>query len=172
MKKISLLYLLLVITFSTVQAQTVKLPNACKKILDKKFRGWKLAEIREDITAYFQKERPAYQLNLIKGDWNGDGKTDYAALIDHGKLKNAEGEIISDNRLMIAFVSAGNGYKHFRFDGGDYITVVEKGSQDYNYETQKTFRYKNDAIFDGIFEKAGISYIWNGKKFIAVVTSD
>lgn len=48
----------------------------------------------------------------------------------------------------------------------------KKGSRDYNFETGKNFIYKNDAIFVGIFEKAGESYVWQKGKFISIVTSD
>ncbi len=172
MKKIFLLAFLLFFAFSNIQAQSIELPNACRKILDKNYRGWKLAAIQKEISDYHRGNNFPYQPNLVKGDWNGDGKIDYAALIEHGKLKNSEGESIDDRRLMIAFVRAANGYKYFSFDGADSINLMKKGSKDYDYETNKTFRYKTDAIFVGHWEKGGVSYIWKNKKFIMIVTSD
>jgi hypothetical protein len=173
MIKTFFLFLLSVLALSTVQAQTIELPNACKKILDKNFRGWKLAKIRDDIIEYYREEKLPHQLNVIKGDWNGDGKSDYAALIEREKLKNNDGKVFDDESLIVAFIrGSGRGYKHYSFFGSEYITLMEKGSQDYSYETNKTFRYENDAIFSGYFEKGGTSHIWNGKKFIAIITSD
>ncbi|MET0753906.1 MAG: hypothetical protein ABWZ66_11055, partial [Pyrinomonadaceae bacterium] len=97
---------------------------------------------------------------------------DYAALIEHGKSKNGAGEIIGSRRLTIAFVSRGKGYRYFSFDGGDYIVLMKKGAEDYDYNTGKKFRYQTDAIFDGIWEKSGVSYVWKNGKFIEIVTSD
>ncbi len=172
MKQILLLTFLLIITLSNVQAQSIELPNSCKKLLDKNYQGWKFAPIQKDIKKYFQEKNLSDQLNLIKGDWNGDGKMDYAALIEHGKLKNSEGEIIGERRLTIAFVSRGKDYRHFSFDGGDYIVSMKKGAEDYDYNADKKFRYQTDAIFDGIWEKAGVSYVWKKGKFIEIITSD
>lgn len=172
MKKLFLLSFLLIIVFSNIQAQSIELPDACKKILDKNYRGWKLAGIQKDTIDYLRENNFPYQPNLVKGDWNGDGKIDYAVLIEHGKLKNIRGESIGNRRLMIAFVRAENSYKYFSFDGADYITLIKQGSEDYDYETDKTFRYKTDAIFVGFWEKAGVSYVWKSKKFIIIVTSD
>ncbi|MGC2235074.1 MAG: hypothetical protein WA584_02860 [Pyrinomonadaceae bacterium] len=172
MKRILLLSFLLIITLSNVQAQSVELPDSCKKLLDKNYQGWKPAPIQKDITDYFRGKNLSNQLNLVKGDWNGDGKMDYAALIKHGKSKNEAGEIIGDRRLTIAFVSRRKGYRHFSFDGGDYIVLMKKGSEDYDYNTDKKFRYRTDAIFDGIWEKAGVSYVWKNGKFIEIITSD
>lgn len=166
MKQLLLLTFLLIITLSNVQAQSVELPNSCKKILDKNYQGWKLAVINKDITDYLRKNNLPSQANIAKGDWNGDGKFDYAALVEREKSKNA------DRRLMIIFVRAGSGYKYFSFDGVDYIQPMKKGSKDYDYETGRTFRYQTDAVFAGFWEKGGTSYIWKKNKFTAIITSD
>ncbi len=113
-----------------------------------------------------------YSPNFIKGDWNGDGKIDYAVLIEQGKLENSQSEVIGERRFTVAFVRTQKSFKYFQFDGGDYIELMKKGSKDYNYETDKNFRYKTDAIFDGIWEKAGVSYVWERGKFIEIITSD
>lgn len=174
MKKFLLLLFLFHAAFSVNQAQTLELPDECKEILDKNYQGWKFAKVRDDIIDYFRRENLPYQLNLIKGDWNGDGKTDFAALVEHGKLKNYQGDITGNERFTIAFVRVRDGYRHFVLDngGGDYITLMKKGAKDYNYETDKNFQYKTDAIFDGYFEKGGVSYVWKNKKFRMIATSD
>lgn len=168
----SLLLIFFCAGFSAVQAQSINLPDGCKRILDKNFRGWKYAKVQKEISGYHRKNNFPFSPNLIKGDWNGDGKLDYAVLIVRGKLKNSQGEAIGERRLTIAFVRTRDGYKHFQFDGGDYIALMKKGSKDYDYETDKSFRYKTDAIFDGIWEKAGVSYVWTNGKFKEIITSD
>ena len=172
MKKLLLSIIFLCFCFSLVEAQSLKLPNECRKILDRKFRGWKLAKIQKDISDYYRKKNFAYSPNFIRGDWNGDGKNDYAILIEQGKLKNYLGEVYEDRRLIVIFIKTRKGFKYFRFDGADYIALMKKGSIDYNYETDKKFRYKTDAIFSGFWEKSGSSYVWRKGKFVQIATSD
>ena len=161
MKKTLLLTIFLCFSVSLVEAQSIKLPNECKSILDINFRGWKLAKIQKDISAYHKKRKFPFEPNLIKGDWNGDGKIDYAILIEHKKKAKT-----------VAFVGIQNKFKHFLLEGGDYIQIFKKGANDYNYDSQKGFKYKNDAIFVGSGECCGSSYIWRKEKFIGIVTSD
>ena len=172
MKKIILSVIVLCFCGSLVEAQSIKLPSECKSVLDKNFRGWKLAKIQKEISDYHQEKKLAYLPNFIKGDWNGDGESDYAVLIEQGKLKNGSGEVYKDRRLIIAFVKNRSGFKHFQFDGADSIGLMRKGSIDYNYETGKKFRYKTDAISNGFWEKSSESYIWRRRKFVRITTGD
>jgi hypothetical protein len=69
-------------------------------------------------------------------------------------------------------MKAQGGYKSYILDANDCIMSVNKGKKDYNFDTGKNFHYKNDAIFNYIWEKAGVSYIWQKGKFRSVTTSD
>ena len=160
---------LLILCFSMVptQAQQINLPKKCQKILNQKHPGWKIAEISPEILDWFQKSKQSYQPNLIKGDWNGDGKTDYALLIQKAKFRKNEPGV-----FLIAFVKNASSYSFHQLEGYDYIMLMKKGEKDYDFETDKTFVYKNDAIFAGIFEKAGTSFVWRKGRFIAILTSD
>ncbi len=172
MKKSLLILFFISVGFASSQAQSINLPNECQKILNKNFRGWKLAKIQKEIVKYHRRNNFPYAPNLVKGDWNGDGKIDYAVLIEQGKLENSRGEVIGEHRFTVVFVRTQKSFKSFLFNGGDYIELMKKDSKDYNYETDKNFRYKTDAIFDGIWEKAGVSYVWKKGKFVEIVTSD
>ena len=124
----------------------------------------------EGVTEYYKKEKITDAPNLVKGDWNGDGKEDYAALIEYGSEK-------VDDKMMpmvwtIAFIKSPKGYSHYKLEGGDYIQVVKKGKKDFNAETNKNFVHKTDAIFSGIWEKSGTVYVWDKTKFKSVITSD
>lgn len=82
MKKLLSLLFLLCIEFTLAQAQSINLPNECQRILATDFRSWKLSDVPDEIKNYYKRERAYEQPNLIKGDWNGDGKTDYAILLE------------------------------------------------------------------------------------------
>jgi hypothetical protein len=133
-----MILLVLFVYFTQIQAQKVNLPNDCLKILNKKFRGWKLVKVGvvEGVQGH----------NLINGDWNGDRKKDYAILIEYGRARRGDGSY-EPTAWTIAFVKQKNGYSFHKIDGGDSIFLMKKGERDYNYETGKNFTYKNDAIF-------------------------
>lgn len=153
--------LILMCGIVSVQAQSIKLPVECKKILDKRYERWKIGKIPKDVEAYHKEVKSPFEPYLIKGDWNGDGKTDYAILIRH-RNKNK----------TIAFIRQKTGYKFYNLEGGDYIQVFKKGEKDYDYTSDRDFMYKNDSIFVGFGECCGSSFIWRKGKFVGVVTSD
>jgi len=164
MKKILLLLFLLCNGFASSQAQSIKLPSECQKILKTKFRSWKMANVPDEIKDYYKRERAFELANLIKGDWNGDGKTDYAILLDN--KANVE------RRIILVLMKAKRSYKSYFLDGSDCIMSAKKGQKDYSFDTGKNFRYKNDAIFNYIWEKAGVTYVWEKGKFGIITTSD
>jgi hypothetical protein len=161
MKKLLLLLFLLCVAAAFNKAQSIKLPNECRKILNKNFRGWKFAQVPREVNAYHKERKFPFEPNFVRGDWNGDGKIDYAALIEHRKKTKT-----------IAFIQLQTKYKHYNLEGGDYIQIFKKGVKDYSYTSQKNFTYKNDSIFVGISECCGSSYIWRKGKFVRIITSD
>ena len=149
---------------SFVQAQSIKLPQDCKRILVKRFQSWRIAKIESSIIDYFKRDRSFEQPDLIRGDWNGDGKTDYAVLLENEKDPN--------KKITIALIKSRSSYSAYILDGYDCIMSMKKGDKDYNFETRKTFRYKRDAIFTYHWEKGGDSFVFEKGKFRAILTSD
>lgn len=164
MKTFGILISILLASLSIqTQAQTIRLPKTCRQILNKKFSGWKFADVPKDIKDYHKERKFPFEPNLIKGDWNGDGAKDYTVLIKPKK---------NSSNLAVAFLRTKTGYKHFVFEGGHYIQLFKKGEKDYSYDADKNFIYQNDAIFVGVGECCGSSYIWRRNKFVGVTTSD
>lgn len=171
MKKIyTIAFTLFCICLTSTNAMASELPPLCKIILDVKFPGWKMVEPIEGVSEYFKTEKITNAPNLTTGDWNGDGMEDVAVLIEYGSEK--VGDKMMPMVWTIAFIKSPKGYSHYKLEGGDYIQTVKKGKKDYNYDTQKNFVHKTDAIFSGIWEKSGTAYIWNKTKFKSVITSD
>lgn len=163
-KIVSLLLFFICIGIISSQGQTIKLPIDCQKILKNRFPSWKLAEVETGIIEYFNRERAFEQPNLIKGDWNGDSKKDYAVLLQN---KNN-----SEERIIVVLIKTRKSYKDYILEANDCLMSIKKGKKGYDFESKKSFRYKNDAIFSYLWEKAGISYVWEKGKFRAVSTSD
>lgn len=173
MKRFLLVTISLCIFSNIAFAQNSQLPENCRTILDKNFRGWKLAKVSGDIQKFLRENNSKNNSgNFLVGDWNGDGKSDYAVLINHGY------EVLNDGtklpgKVSVAFVSRGKNFKHFVLDTfGDYISLDKKGSTAYDHETKSPIKFGNDAVFVGIWEKAGTSYVWRKNKFINFLTSD
>lgn len=160
-----LLFLSCLVCFGAliVEAQ-IKLPEDCQRILETRFRSWKTAAVAPGIIEYYERERAFEHPNLIKGDWNGDGKTDYAVRL--------ENKTDSEKKLAVVLMKSRSDYDTYFFDGQDCLMSVRKGEKDYDFDAQKSFRYKTDAIITCYWEKSGTSYIWEKGKFRPRLTSD
>lgn len=151
------------------------LPPAAQVMLDKKYPGWNFWPVAEEVRAYFKKEKPGQRLNLIAGDFDGDGRTDYAALVEHGITTDNNGVPVGHDQHLLAFLQRKDGFKLYELnecDGGDYIYLAKKGDKDYNYEQQREITYEHDAICTAIWEKAGSSYVFEKDHFRCFVSSD
>lgn len=157
------------------RGETFEFPEVVKSELDKRFPGWKFQKEREDILKYLKESvSPDARPEFIKGDFDGNGEQDYAVLFEQGKVQNEQGNDIGADIHLVAFLQKKNKFEVREIEDGygDFLMLEEKGSSGYNYETDKNFTFKNDAVFSGIFEKAGVSYIYENDKFREIVTSD
>ncbi len=59
-------------------------PNEARVALDRLHPGWKLAGISYENRQYCYKKDSPYQPTLVWGDFNGDGRRDYAAIVTYG----------------------------------------------------------------------------------------
>ncbi len=149
------------------QITVKKLPNAIKTILDRDYPGWQFAEVAKEIYEFFKMEKVEFDPNFIMGDFDGNGKRDYAIQIVHG-----------GKRIVLAFLKKGNFFKKYVLETSPepnpdiYLWLLKKGEKDYDYEAEKEFFYPTDAIGVIYFEKAGVSYIFKKGKFQMIVTSD
>lgn len=174
MKKALLLFLLLLAPWaaSAQEPAGLELPDELKAAIDKKLPGWKFAEVREEIRDYFKERSPGTRLNLVRGDFDGNGLEDYATLVEHGKIYD-QGREVGSNAYVVVGMRRERGYKlHVLEAEGEYLELMRKGEKDYDFEKQTSFTYENDAIFAGIFEKAGSSYVFKNGKFHVILTSD
>lgn len=157
----------LIFPLMSINAQKITLPAACAKILDKEFKGWKMAEVNKAAADWIKRSKKPFAPNLIKGDFDGNGKTDYAVMIQ--RENNAQPAIST-----VVFLHSAKGYKMFDLEGGDgdYIVLEKKGTRAFDHDKNKGFAHKYDAVSVGIWEKAATSYIWKNGKFNGVITSD
>jgi hypothetical protein len=81
-------------------AQTlISVPDAVRKDLDPLCKGWQLAPVTPEIAAEIKTRTPTWPPNLLPGDFNGDGQTDVAVLIE-----------CNGSAQLVAFLSDGSGF--------------------------------------------------------------
>ena len=141
-----------------------ELPTPTIQILNRRFPGWKLADVSPEVRKFVKDYLKAASPVIISGDFDGDRRRDYAALIRR----------IESRYYLVIFLRRNNRYKmHVIKDpGGEYLTLAKKGTSDYNYNEQREITYANDSILTGIFEKGGLSYVYKKGRFISFVSSD
>ena len=154
-------------------AQATRLPESIRQHLNRKYYAWKFSLIESEIHQ-FLKQRHA-RPDLISGDFDGNGRTDYAVYIVYGKPPARK---IS----VVVWLSTETGWKIHRLEthaageenlpSNSYLVLAKKGTRDYDYHRDRKFTYPHDSIFVGIFEKAGVSYVYGKGRFRQIVTSD
>jgi hypothetical protein len=159
------------------QESSIEIPSEIKSMLDKKFPGWKFAEVDEYVRSFLRERVSANaRPEIIPGDFDGNEKADYAVLIKHGKMFDESGKVIGENVYVVAFLKKRNDYRLYvlNADGGapEYLTLGRKGEQSYDHKADKKFTYANDSIEGWIFEKAGWTYVYEKGKFRYIYTLD
>ena len=64
-------------------AQTlISVPDAVRQDLDTTCAGWRIAPVIPEVAAEIRTRTPSWPANLLPGDFNGDGRSDVAALVE------------------------------------------------------------------------------------------
>jgi hypothetical protein len=153
---------------------TPVLSRPIKVLLDRKFPGWQFPAVSDDdcqsVKEWGGKDAFA---QLIQGDFDGDGRLDYAVLIDEESSIDAEGQRTSPDVYVVAFLAKPNEYRMriVTHEGGGCVQLMKKGDRGYDYDAQREFTYSKDSIFSG-WGMGGSSYLYENGKFRAIITSD
>lgn len=149
-----------------------KLPASVRVRLDRRFPGWRFAEVREEIRRALKESSPGAHPVLVRGDFDDDGRVDYALLIEQGSFNNDEG--VGRRSHLVVLLRRRNGYAlhHVASPAGEYLLLWKKGDRAYNYATQKRFILRKDAVEAVIFEKAGTTYVYERGRFRPIITGD
>jgi len=154
--------------------ETPKLPRPIKVLLDKKFPGWQFPAVSDDdcqdVKTWGGKDAFA---QLIQGDFDDDGRLDYAVLIELESGTDERGLVSRPAVYIIAFLARRNEYRMriVTHEGGGCLQLMRKGEGDYDYHAQREFTYSHDTISSGE-GMGGSSYLYEHGKFRAIITSD
>lgn len=157
------------------QSPLLELPIEAREMLNAKFPGWQYAEISDEVREGERQYGHANaRLDLISGDFNGDERADYAALINYGTARLENDEVVGPDIALVIFIARRQGYRlhTIKDPGGEYIALIRKGDKGYDFELQKEFIFEHDAIDAIIFEKGATSYVYEHGHFRAIITGD
>jgi hypothetical protein len=153
------------------QAKPVAVPAAVKARLDANYPGWRLAEISPEAYEHYSHHRLPFQPNFLWGDFDGDGRRDYAIEITHPGPKGEQ------RMVVLAFLRRGEGFEEHLLETGIstldvYLWPHRAGERDFDFEREREFRYRHDAIGVVYGEVAGVSYVFENGSFRKIVSSD
>lgn len=154
--------------------KTPDLPLPIDVLLNRYFPGWDFPEVSADDCYSIRENRgPEAYAQVINGDFNDDGRLDYAVLIQQRAEANDRGVARPLAVQIVAFFRKADGYRMYPVtsEGGSCVMLMRKGGTDYDYEKQREFTYPRDAIFSGI-GMGGLSYLYEYGTFRAIITSD
>lgn len=136
------------------------LPSSVISELDSRYPGWQLAPVAPQIASWFKEYRFKFAPNLVTGDFDGDGKTDYVL-----QIRTKEG-----NQVMAAFMDRGRKFETHILatdppDPFSYLLRMEKGSKDFDFTKLKPFRHPLDAVDLMYFEKTPLTFMYRNGVF-------
>ena len=115
-----------------------------------------------------RKENPDYPY-IAKGDFNGDGKTDIAALITDSTKRNYQLAIILNSDDVTRKIVPWNE----DIDEDAAIALLPKTDvEGFEGERPKKIKMKADGILVEYFETASFVIYWNGSAFKRIQTGD
>ncbi len=157
MKKAFIILVVILIASFVAEAQT--LPTKAKTYLKNNYGGWEIAK--------FNKVEYQENKSVAKGDFNGDGKTDYAVVITKDERVYTLVLFASKNSFKAFNLLAQSPDEHWIAG----IGIVKKGDKldvfTDQQELVKTFRLKTDGVYLYDGEGHGQTYYWQGGKFLS-----
>ncbi|MDX2151560.1 MAG: hypothetical protein SFV54_12555 [Bryobacteraceae bacterium] len=134
------------------------LAPAWQSALDARYPGWKLAPVAPQIAAWFKEYGLGWEPNLVRADFDRDGREDFAL------------QIVAGGRQRVIAVMADGTLHELAADPADSFTFLmlhRRGEKDFDFERMKPFRYAADSLGLLYFSKTAVTYEWRAraKKF-------
>jgi hypothetical protein len=135
------------------------LPAPIQDWLDRQHPGWLLAPVNSQIESWFRASAFPYAPNIVTGDFDGDGRTDYAVHIFTGREVR-----------LIAFRATASGYAPQLLathppDPFTFLILYRKGEKDFDFIAGKPFRYAHDSIGLLYDNRTARTFQWDGHRF-------
>jgi hypothetical protein len=153
MWRVCAIVLTLQVTSPPAQPAPLELPKLAARVLTQQYRGWKPAAPASCAAA---------SSNPLRGDFNGDGRPDWA-------LQMVDGQ---NQRHLVVLIARIDEFDAFDLgaDAGDTVMAAIKVGTPYTEPGHVLPDYfGTDAIGDGPCAKPDHAYVWTGSGFRRVV---
>ena len=164
--------LIFISIFGSIIAQETKesIPENLANFLDDQYGMWEIYD-NSKLNKYpypFKKS-----VNYIEGDFNCDNKIDYAMMLERYVENDTLGILISVHSMLNGeFQLFELEKRNNRFGPEEILILVQKGTEDYSYDTDDVFNYSCDAILFYYYECCGQSYVFNDSNYVKIQTVD
>lgn len=85
------------------------LPSDIRRAIDEAHPGWRLAGVLPEIQSEILERTPTWPANLILGDYDGNGQTDVAVLVEYADAAIPGGRAVQ----LLAFLGEGQTFSRF-----------------------------------------------------------
>lgn len=167
----------IVVCFPTVYSQSPPqtVPPTVLRTLDERFPGWMWSPVLPPDTLYVHDaaKTPSiqYYKNNISGDFDGNGKTNFAVKIIFGQPVRRE--------YIVALMWVGRSFMPHTLETcdssealGNSLELLKKGEKGYNVWSEQELTYDHDSIFLNLQDKAGYTYVYFTWGFGRFLSSD
>jgi hypothetical protein len=150
------------------------LPPAIQRALDSSHPGWRIAPMTDKMAATWRESFAGAAANVLQGDYDGNGETDYAVFIHHSGRSEDGRPMVAGTAL--AFLRRGGQYQPMTVTGpfeivvneGAHLWPISKGAEGWDYEESRAFVFERDAIamqlagrsFDFVYRRGAFVGIW------------
>lgn len=144
------------------------LPAALRAQLDREYPGWRFADV---LPALRRGLRPGERPGWVRGDFDGDGRADYAVQIVRPAAPPDSAQ------LLLAYLRRPPGYARrlVRAGGvhrGIYLAAGRRGQHGHDLEGDTAFVYRADAVEVVYAEQARETCLYLGGRFRCLLTGD
>ena len=154
-----------------------RIPKRIIDTLNLKYPGWRLADnlglLQLPEVKHHHSDTTASFPNLVWGDFDNDRKTDYALFLERTLTAGRKEE------RLIAFVARSSCFEEHTLRTAtepvyiaNYIWLAKKGSQSYDFDTDRHFTLQSDGIDLIIIGKASELIQYKNGRFFTITTSD
>lgn len=166
--RLTALLLTLLTTASWAGAAPVeRMPRPVKAKLDAAFPGWRMAPLSSKAARSFRSKHPSWPSNVLTGDFDGNKRTDYAALLEHKGQMVVAALLDSGKALTVHTVMPPE-----QPDPRLWLWLVNAGATRTDLDTKKPVTFRQTSI--GLNDGGSISrtFIFERGKFREIRTSD
>jgi hypothetical protein len=153
------------------------LPAPIGAILDQRYPGWRVAEVSREVRAAVG-QRVGPTPGVIRGDFDGNGRSDYAMLIEY-RNTDEPGQAFTHFVEALAFLDNAGSFGLVRLrerqagpNPDVFLTLQKRGAQGFDFDANKKFTYPHDCIGEWYFGKGGGTYIYRDGRFRYVIEAD